>query len=153
MLIYLNTFGTAVDILIYGDLDENIVEEGAAGGSSTMDHAKLSERMVSQTNQTGALLAVHKPGSVTFFRFTTADIQPQGKPFRQFPLFNNLAIGWSANVDFVIEMEFTILDANWDWREETMDLLDNKTMVEDPNIGNLQGKRSLVRAPLQIEPT
>lgn len=149
MTIYLATFGTAVDILIYADHFQKVDE--SAGGATTFPFAQLAASMtVALQGSSGSLLSVPEPGAQTFFRFTTADIAPQFKPFSVFPIFNKLIIGWTADVDFTIEFDYTVLDTPLDWREKIMDLLATKTRVEDPNISNVDGKRQLVRAPLQI---
>lgn len=149
MTIYLASFGSATDIIFFADSPEELDE--AAGDATTLTHAIVANSITANLQgSSGALLAVPRPAVKTFFRFTTADVAPQFKPFSLFPIFNNLQIGWTADVDFTIEFDFTILDEFMDFRAEIMDLLDNKTQVEDPNISNIDGKRALVRAPLQI---
>lgn len=149
MRIYLNSFSTAIDIVIYADHDIDADEED--GDATQFDFTTLLDSAVSLLDgATGTITSTTKPGSKTLFRFTAVDIAPQSKSFSLFPVFNNLVLGWSADVDFVLEMDFTVLDASMDWRSEIMDLLANKTQVEDPNLSNVDGKRQLRRAGLRI---
>lgn len=118
--------------------------------STTMDFEVTgSTNQSSQLDSAGRITTAIKPSYRTFFRFNTSDsVGTQAKAFKAFPVFNNLVIAWTVDNDFVIEIEFTVLDTNWDFRAELMRLLQNKFQVRDPNIDNVQGKRSLLRAPL-----
>jgi len=137
------TLGTAVDIHVVGDVTETVPEAGVRTYPFN-----LIKAVSGILGSTGVWDEGSKPGSKTFFRFTTVDVSPQLKPFTQFPIFNTLVLGWSADVDFVLEFDYTMLDRPWNWREEIMRLLANKSQVADPNIANTQGKRKLVKAPL-----
>lgn len=98
----------------------------------------------------GRILNTASPGFKTVVDFTTANVAPITKAFSIFPVINTLIIGWDADVDFVIEFDFTVLPVFMNMRSEVMDLLENRRTVEDPNISNTQGKRALVRAGLMV---
>lgn len=138
-------FGTAVDVFIQADHPDKIDETD--GDGTSFDFTRL--KLLNGINGVTALFdEASEPRAKSIYRFTTADVAGKLKAFSTFPIFNNLIIGWSADVDFLIEMDFTILDTNWDFREEIMDLLAGKRQVQDPNIDMTQGKRQLLRAPL-----
>lgn len=141
------TLGTAIEIHIVADHDQKIDESSGDKTTISFNDMKVITLILGSD---GSIVESHDPGSETFFRFTTVDVSPQMKPFSTFPVFNNLIIGWSADVDFVLEFDYTELDQPWDFREEIMDLLANKGTVEDPNISNVDGKRSLVRNPMLL---
>lgn len=144
MTIYLASFATPVDYFFAADLQQTEPQL-----SKLFSQAILGNLLVTQiAGDTGVVRDQTKPRAQTIFRFTAVDVSPQSKPFSLFPVFNTLAIGWSADVDFLLEIDFTVLDAPWNYKEEIMNLLANKRQVEDPNISNTQGKRQLVRAPL-----
>jgi len=138
------TLGTAVDIHVIADVAETVPEAGVR----TYDF-NLIKAVSGILGSTGIWDEGSKPGSKALFRFTTVDVSPQRTAFSStWPIFNTLVLGWSADVDFVLEFDYTMLDHPWNWREEIMRLLANKSQVADPNIANTQGKRKLVRAPL-----
>lgn len=82
--------------------------------------------------------------------FKTSDITEKSRSYSVWPVFSQLAIGWDADVDFTVEIDYTILPVMLDFRQIAMELLRNKRQVQDPNIDATQGKRSLVRAGLRL---
>jgi len=152
--IYPNVFGTAVDYILLADVTEDPIEsEAPKEYTRTYPHNLTVNKIVSSI-QAGAtraqILSTAKPAPQTIFRFTTADIQPQSKGFSVFPITNTLVISWDADVDFVIEFDFTVLPIHMNLRSEVMDLLENRRQVEDPSVSNVDGKRVLPRAPLLV---
>ncbi len=139
--------GTAVEYVVWADKEVQVDIEAAAPHVIAIGEVGPAVQLLGST---GELTEYITPAYKALFHFSTVDVAPQTKVFSLFPVFNSLSIGWDADVDALIEIDFTILDTNWDFREEIMDLLANKTRVEDPNISNVDGKRSLVRAPLQV---
>ncbi len=141
------TLGTAVDILMIAD--KEVSPDEALGDKTTFPFAELNLSITLIDGATAGFIA-QGDKDLVIFRFTTADVSPQAKFPSVYPITNHLIIGWSADVDFIIEFDYTELDIPWDFREEIIDLLAGKTMVEDPNLSNVDGKRQLNRAPLQI---
>lgn len=150
MLVYPNSFGVAQEILMLAD-HSGFNPKGASQAFSFAELSELSESQVRGGATDPRIMRVVEPGSKTFFRFTTADIAPQGKSFSLWPIFEYLIIGWSADVDFVIEFDYTILDRGMNNRSQIMELLANKRSTEDPNLTNTQGKRALRRGGLLLE--
>lgn len=145
------TFGTAVEYTIW--LDKPAVEYDPKLPSATRHIFPFAEAnprsAITGSTLTGILNTVAQPGFKTQFRFTTVDVQPQTKPFTLMPVFNHMIIAWDANVDFDLEFDFTRLDLGWNYKGEIIDLLANKRSVEDPNLSNVDGKRSVRRAALR----
>lgn len=145
------TFGAAVEYVLW--MDKLGVEYDPKLSSETrhiFPFAQANPRCaITGSTLTGRLNQVVQPGFKTQFRFTTADIAPQTKPFSAMPVYNHMIIAWDADVDFDIEFDFSFLDEGWDYRGELMDLLANKRSVEDPNLSNTTGKRSVRRAGLR----
>ncbi len=140
--------GTAVEYGILADKQYKIDEETDATPNvfPFAEHGMITRL----AGNTGVFTEMVTPAYKTVFHFSTVDVSPQTKAFSLFPIFNNLVIVWDADVDCILEFDFTRLDTGWNWREEIMRLLQNKTTVEDPNISNVDGKRSLVRSPLTL---
>lgn len=145
MSIFPGAFGTAVDYLVFADIPDTIDE--SAGAATTFPEAQLQ---VSALAATGGFTNVQRPSNHLIFRYTTADVQAITKYPSTFPVRHNLIITWNVEVDFIIEIDFTSILIGWDWRDKIMDLLANKTQVEDPSISNIDGKRSLNRRPLLL---
>ncbi len=141
-----SVFGTAMDVYI--NMDMPITPDESDDDSTTLPFGQLAAQGLDTITAGGAITRNTVPGYKTFVRFNTGDVAPITKQFRLFPLFNTFTIGWSADIDFFLEIEYTILNTAWNFREEIMDLLANKTQVEDPNLSNLQGKRAVRRAGL-----
>ncbi len=140
--------GSAVEYGFYADKQYKVDEETDATpnvfppGELNMNSLLLGS--------TGVFTNASIPGYKTVFHFSTVDVSPQTHGFTLFPIYNNLIIGWDADIDALIEIDFTRLDKGWNWREEIMRLLQNKRQVENPNISNVDGKRGLVRNPLRL---
>ncbi len=147
MTIYLATFGTAVDLFIQSDLGQSPAVEA---DDTDLNITQVSIIATSTITATGIVTRSSIPGYKTIFRFNTNNVAPLSKGFRLFPVMNTLTFGWSADVDFVIEIEYTELGTNWNFRDEIMKLLAGKHQVEDPNLSNLQGKRAVRRAGLLL---
>lgn len=141
------TLGAAIEVQIKGDwqMKESEFDED---DSTTIPFTQI----IGLFDVDGATGRIRQQGILNdlFFRFTTVHVDGITKFPSSYPIFNNLVIGWDSDLDFDIEIDFTRLDAPWDFREELMDLLANKRRVEDPNISNVRGKRSLIRAPLRL---
>lgn len=150
MLCYLNAFGTAQEILMLAD-HSGFNPKGASAAFPFEQLSEMSESQVRGGATNPRIIRTVEPGSKTVFRFTTADIAPQGKGFTLWPVFQYMIIGWTADVDFLIEFDYTILDRGLNNRSQLMELLANKRQVQDPNITNVQGKRALRRASLLLE--
>lgn len=140
-----NALGTAVDYSVLADPDEQdeVWTSVEVLNIITADISGLAD--VEEI-----VIAAPTPGHHALFRFTTADVGPQKDSFSSFPVFNSLVMAWSVDLDFVIDFDFTVSELNLDMREEFMELLRNKTQVEDPNIDATVGKRKLVRAPMTL---
>lgn len=145
MKLYPVAFGTAVDILVFADNDQ--LPDESAGDATSFPEGQL---LISQVDATGAIIQAIEPSYHAIFRFTTADINPQTTFPSVFPVFDTLIVTWNVEVDFIIEFDYTELDVPWNMRFELMDLLKNKRQVEDPNLSNVDGKRSLRRAGLVL---
>lgn len=154
MTIYPNAFGTAVDFVIIADTDILPAEREAPREYTREVSSVLAFNLIlsaiTSTATQGRITQTAKPRAQTIFRFTTADIQPQGKGFSIFPIENTLILAWNANVDFIIEFDFTVMPIMMNMKSELMDLLENRRQLEDPSVSNTQGKRVLPRAPLLV---
>ncbi len=106
--------------------------------------------LVNYTETNDTWFGFGRPGYKTWFNGETNDLASEiSRAYSKFPVYNNLHIFWSSVSDFSLEFDYEILDEPLDYREEIMDLLANKTQVEDPSGSNVDGKRVLTRALLR----
>lgn len=145
MAIHLASF-EADDISLFADLPVEIDE--SSGDKTTFSDANMFPHMVSVIRSTGGIDQVARSGYKALFRFSSTDITEKTKSFSAWPITKSLTMTWSADVDFVLTMDYTILATQWNMRNLVMDLLANKTQVEDPNLSNVDGKRAIRRAAL-----
>lgn len=140
------SFGVAVEYWIKFDSDQRPPDKQDV---SVVDFAQ-NFIIASVNGATGDWQPAPAEKEQLLLRFTTADIQPQMIFPSLKPVFNNMVVGWNADVDFDLVMDISELNAFWDFREEYSDLLEGKTQVEDPSISNVDGKRQLSRHPLTL---
>jgi len=154
LTIFPNVFGTAVTYVIEADSSREPAET-----ADEQQYTKLADFNIVITDMLSSLIAgatvgrilnTAPPGYKTLVDFTTANVAPITKSFSMFPVTNTMIIGWDADVDFVIEFDFTVLPVFMNMRTEVMDLLENRRQLEDPSISNTQGKRVLARAGLLV---
>lgn len=147
-------FGTAVTYLVKADPSEEPAESNVEKSyTKVYNFGRLGVSIltdISAGSTRSRILNTAPPGYQTIYEFTTADVASVTRNFSLFPVTNTLVIGWDADVDFIIEFDFTVLPIMMNMRSEVMDLLEGRRTVEDPNISNVDGKRSLVRAGLRV---
>lgn len=138
------SWGTPTEIVIRPDWDVRVDEsDGGATQAIFTQVAQLSDIQ----GDTGIVERVTRP-NLMYIRFNAENIAPITTTPSGFEIHNNLVIGWSANLDFILVFDLTELPTLWDTKFKLMDLLAGKTQVEDPNLSNVDGKRSLRRAGL-----
>ncbi len=135
--------GSAVDYTILADGEQDPDADAPSQG------LLINEMVSVLKGGTGQIRSTGRPAFQDVFRFTTSEITGQMASYSLFPVFNQLAFGWSADVDCNLVIDFTVLNLPLDYQEEIMDLLGNKTQVEDPSGSNVDGKRVLTRVLLR----
>lgn len=142
---------SAINLTLIIDTDQKIDQTSGPNNASTIfPFAQIGLTQVAG-NLGSFSRILHQGSSTMLFRQLTSDVANPVKEFSpRLLLTNTLIVGWSADVDFNLEFDFIRSDKPWNFREEVMDLLGNKTQVEDPSISNIDGKRSLNRRPLLL---
>ncbi len=140
------TFGNAQELQILADSEQ---EEDDQVSTSTFarDQAEIFSVIAGDT---GLLTQIARAGYHDVFRLNTANVAPIFHQYSLFPVFNHLKLGWTTDQNFNLIIDFTVLDRPWNMRAEVLNLLGNKRRVEDPNISNVDGKRSVRKAQIRV---
>lgn len=139
-------FGTAQEVLVLADSEQEEDDQ-----VSIAAYARIPPQMLSVIQgDTGLLTQTARAGFKDILNLTTSEVAAVFHQYSLFPVFNHLKIGWSVDLGFSLLIDFTVLDRPWNMRAEVRNLIGNKRRVEDPNLSNVDGKRSVVKAQIRV---
>lgn len=146
ILVEPSAFGTSQEILLLADSEQEQDDQ-----VDLISRARLIAQMATGIlGTTGNFTQMTKAAFKDIFAIRTEHVAGLFHSYTLFPVFNHLKISWSADVDFTMLIDFTVLDRPWNMREEVRNLIGNKRRVEDPNLSSVEGKRSVVKAQIRV---